>query len=236
MATMTTGGKFVLLKRILREWPFVALVIVLLVMGTIWTQQTKLVPDRVRSIVVERLERDVRLETVEITILSILSKSEGSRVASVRLQGELLDLHFEKSSGEWSWEEVVKMDADVAESVDDYVGRLRVRNEKGALDILQLINTAEVAARARTGKHQPLSEMFAMGMLVVDFSRETPSGYSIALDVSDDSYRAFLTPTDYPRSGIRSFYSDDSFVLRGQDHNGRVAGPGDPLIDPEVPE
>jgi hypothetical protein len=48
-------------------------------------------------------------------------------------------------------------------------------------------------------------------------------GYDIKLTASGDKFEATATPTDYPKKGRRSFFIDETSVLRGADTGGKPA-------------
>ena len=52
-------------------------------------------------------------------------------------------------------------------------------------------------------------------------------GYRFELNASGDQYEATATPIEYGKTGRRSFFVDQSAVLRGDDHGGAPAGASD---------
>ena len=56
------------------------------------------------------------------------------------------------------------------------------------------------------------------------------SGYEIKLSSSGNKFEATATPTDYGKTGRRSYYIDESAELRGADHSGKMATASDPSI------
>ena len=219
------------LSRWIEEWPFFTAVGLLLILGALWSRPRPLIPaEEVREIVRERLAEELRLESIDLTVFGTRERTEGSQNTSVRLQGELLDLRFEGLRGEWSWQGVVRA-AGVESSVEDYVRRLRDGNERGAIDIIRLVQTAQVAAKVRTGSYLPIPRLEEDGYLPTNLELEGPRGYRLEGDISEVGYRLFLSPMEYPITGIRSFYGDDTLEVRGSDRGGDVAGPEDPLVN-----
>jgi hypothetical protein len=218
------------LSRWIKEWPFFAAVAVLLILGTWWSRPRGSIPaDEVREIVGERLAEELRLESIDLTLFGTRARTDGSQIASVRLQDELLDLRFEGLKGEWSWQGVVRSQG-IESSVEDYAGRLRDGNELGAIDVIRLVQTAQVAARVRTGSFLPIARLEQDGYLPTDLGLEGPAGYRLDTDISEVGYRIFLLPMEYPWTGVRSFYGDDTLEVRGSDRGGDRAGPEDPLV------
>ena len=218
------------LSRWIKEWPFFAAVALLLILGTLWSHPQPSIPaDEVREIVRERLTEGLRLESIDLTVFGTRERTDRSQIASVRLQGELLDLRFEGLRGDWSWQSVVRAEG-IESSVEDYVRRLRDGNERGAIDIIRLVQTAQVAARVRTGSYLPIPRLEEDGYLPTNLELEGPRGYRLEGDISEVGYRLFLSPIEYPITGIRSFYGDDTLEVRGSDRGGKVAGRDDPLV------
>ena len=218
------------LSRGIKEWPFFAAVALLLILGTLWSPPRPAIPaDEVREIVRERLAEELRLESIDLTVFGTRERTDRSQIASVRLQGELLDLRFEGLRADWSWRAVVRAEG-VESSVEDYVRRLRDGNERAAIDIIRLVQTAQVAAKVRTGSYLPIPRLEEDGYLPTNLELEGPRGYRLEGDISEVGYRLFLSPMEYPITGIRSFYGDDTLEVRGSDRGRTVAGRDDPLV------
>ncbi len=219
------------LSRWIKEWPFFAAVAVLLILGTLWSRPRSSIPaDEVREIVRERLTEELRLESIDLTVFGTRARSDASQIVSVRLQDELLDLRFEGLDGKWFWQGVVRSER-TESSVEDYVRRLRDGNERGAIGLIRLVQTVQVAARVRTGSYLPIAKLEQDGYLPTNLGLDGPKGYKLDTDISEVGYRIFLLPMEYPRTGVRSFYGDDTLDVRGSDRGGDRAGPDDPLVN-----
>jgi hypothetical protein len=59
---------------------------------------------------------------------------------------------------------------------------------------------------------------------------QTPQGlgYSIDLNVTSDGYEVIAVPKVYGPDGRRSFYLDQTGVIRGDDHQGGAPSASDP--------
>jgi hypothetical protein len=93
------------------------------------------------------------------------------------------------------------------------------RNEAMATVALYQIATAEHEAKAKGG-YVSLDEL--KNSKVVEEVPEA-EGYEIKLTVSGDHFEITATPTDYPKQGRRSFFIDETNVLRGADTGGKPA-------------
>lgn len=219
------------MRRFFKDWRFGAVVCLLLLLGFFFSQTLRrdlerLVQDKVQK----TLEENLLLELTEVAILGHYKRSDGMHVVSVRLEGELLDLVFQEIGEEWLWRNVVRVQGTEL-SVGSYLEALRVRNEQEAIDLIKMIQTAQVLAKVRTGRYLPVHMLEEQGYLFTKLEFEKLRGYRVKSDISAITFKVFLLPTEYPRTGIRSFYGDDSLDVRGSDRMGGVAGPNDPVVE-----
>ena len=101
-------------------------------------------------------------------------------------------------------------------------------NEQLVVAQLRTIKTAEARYFAEHGAYGAMEELRASGAL-----NQSPQGlgYTIDLTLSDDGgYFVMAVPNEYGPSGRRSFYLDESGVIRGADHGGGAPGPDDPVV------
>jgi hypothetical protein len=56
-------------------------------------------------------------------------------------------------------------------------------------------------------------------------------GYRLSVSASGDKYTVVATPKEYGKTGRRSFFLDETGVIRGADHNGNPANASDPPVD-----
>jgi hypothetical protein len=80
----------------------------------------------------------------------------------------------------------------------------------------------------KRGRYGSLEELLAEK--VVDKS-SLPQSYRIEVNASGDHFEATATPKEYGKTGRRSFYMDQTGVLRAADHKGRPATAQDPPAD-----
>lgn len=98
-----------------------------------------------------------------------------------------------------------------------------VNNEANAVGVLMNVRSVQTVYKAGTGKgsfatrDQLISENLLAKQLL-----ET-EGYRIEMTVTNDKYEVTATPTEYGKTGRRSFYMDESGIIRGADHVGQPA-------------
>jgi hypothetical protein len=98
-----------------------------------------------------------------------------------------------------------------------------VANEGMARAGLYSILHAEETYKASrgNGRYGSLQELIDAGLVAPDTADR--NGYKIDLILSGEGFEARATPNEYGKSGKRSFFIDQSTVLRGGDHGGGPA-------------
>lgn len=96
-------------------------------------------------------------------------------------------------------------------------------NEMNAQGRLRTIASAENTFRAtnKDGSYGSLDQLVTAGLLQKEFLE--PSGYRIEVRASGSGFEATAVPVEYGKTGKRSFFIDDSTILRGGDHGGGPA-------------
>jgi hypothetical protein len=96
-------------------------------------------------------------------------------------------------------------------------------NEMIAISVLQLIANGEENYKktAGNGSYGSIDELIEHKML----SREMLDkyGYRFAISTSAQGFEAVATPVEYGKSGKRSFFIDQSKIVRGDDKGGGPA-------------
>lgn len=102
-----------------------------------------------------------------------------------------------------------------------------LNNEIAAIRMLTMLDEAQEIYKAREGKgsYATLEQLKKRGY---SFQNDH---YRIELTASGDKYEATATPIHYGQSGRRSFFIDESGVIRAADHGGRPASAADKSID-----
>src|SRR6266851_5204241 len=96
-------------------------------------------------------------------------------------------------------------------------------NEMIAMIVLQIIATAENSHKENEGKgsYGALDELVKQNLVQKEFLEKY--GYRFEVTASGDHFEATATPVEYGKTGKRSFFVDQSGVVRGDDHNGGPA-------------
>jgi hypothetical protein len=102
-------------------------------------------------------------------------------------------------------------------------------NEMIAMTGLQMIATAENSHKDNEGKgsYGSLDELVKQNLVQKEFLDKY--GYRFEVTASGDHFEATATPVEYGKTGKRSFFVDQSGVVRGDDHGG---GPANALDKP----
>lgn len=92
---------------------------------------------------------------------------------------------------------------------------------------LRAVKQAEMTYFAETGKFATIDELVASGAL-----NHTPEvlNYTIEIETADGGYTVLAVPDEYGPDGRRSFYLDQSGIIRGADHDGGAPKPTDPPV------
>ncbi|HEX5735750.1 MAG TPA: hypothetical protein VF131_23185 [Blastocatellia bacterium] len=99
------------------------------------------------------------------------------------------------------------------------------RNEHAAMFVLENIKEAQSIYRNEKGRYATLEELMETGVMEKDGL--DGFGYKFEIRVAGGRYEALATPTEYGKTGLRSFYMDESGVLKAGDHGGRPATSAD---------
>jgi hypothetical protein len=99
--------------------------------------------------------------------------------------------------------------------------------EQVVLAQLQTIKQAELAYFAEKGRFGTVDELVSSGQL-----NHTPQvlNYTIEIEATAGGYTLMAVPDEYGPDGRRSFYLDQSGIIRGADHNGGAPKPTDPPV------
>jgi|GEM_PF-401420 len=100
-------------------------------------------------------------------------------------------------------------------------------NEQIAMSMLRGIQTAEATYQATEGNDSfaSLDQLAKTNLVSKDMWDRY--GYRLELNAFGDRFEATATPIEYAKTGRRSFYIDQTGVLRGDDHAGGTASVAD---------
>ena len=103
-------------------------------------------------------------------------------------------------------------------------------NEMIAISALQMISSAESSyqSTAGKGKYGTLDNLVEANLVNREFLEKY--GYRIEVTASGDQFEAVATPREYGKTGKRSFFVDNSGVVRGDDNGGGPATVADKPI------
>ena len=96
-------------------------------------------------------------------------------------------------------------------------------NESIARNVLRTIASAQATFRKTKGdgRYGSLDELLAEGLLTKGLMERY--GYQIQMSVLSNRFEVTATPVEYGKTGKRSFYIDESGILRAGDHGGGAA-------------
>ena len=98
--------------------------------------------------------------------------------------------------------------------------------ESQARNALFVIHHLESTHKAKKGAYAPLEELMKMEKYLAELLKN--NAYRIELTISGDGFEATATPAAYPETGRRSFFIDQTGVLRAADKAGQRATSQDP--------
>ncbi len=187
-------------------------------------QQTFEDPKRALEDIEDAAVRDVLLR---------LSTEPGAVTYSVTKEnrGLLHELHVPKGL-------LARMSADSL--ISQQMGPMRGR-EGQAQFMLEALADAQHMYKESNGKYATLEELKRAMKEIEESGGESErlgvllqtevEGYELKLSVSGDKFEATATPTIYRKTGRRSFYVDQTSVLRAADLNGRLADASAPPVN-----
>ena len=94
-------------------------------------------------------------------------------------------------------------------------------NEIIAMSALQMIANSEAQYRVDKGDYGSLESLVSSKMITRDMLDKY--GYGFSVTTSGSGFEVVATPNEYGKTGKRSFFIDQSGVLRGDDHGGGPA-------------
>lgn len=112
----------------------------------------------------------------------------------------------------------------------EQVPQVIAANEMAALARLHSIVTAEMTLQLEgDGKYATLDELVQKGAMS-NSSQGKLTGYRFAVKVKPGGFEATAVPETFKVTGRRSFYIDESRIMRGADKGGLPATASDPVV------
>jgi type IV pilus assembly protein PilA len=125
-------------------------------------------------------------------------------------------------------------------AIPNLLAARRAANESAAIRSLRVLHQAEQTYQATTGKgisYGTLADLQNDSLISADMAREVRSGYRFKVEVSPASrgipaeFTVTAVPTEYGSSGRRSFFVDQTGVIRGEDYAGLEATQSTPPVN-----
>ncbi len=125
---------------------------------------------------------------------------------------------------------VVPVGIVAAIAIPNLLASYRAANEASAISALRDIAAAEVTHQSTKGRFGTLEELRADNLVNGKLATGERHGYLFTVSApTPDTFEVFAVPTDYRTSGFRSFYIDETGVIRGGDNFG---GPSSKMDEP----
>ena len=122
-------------------------------------------------------------------------------------------------------------------SIPNLLAARRAANEGSAIYSLRQISSAETTYYGTFEKYGTLEELSAQSLIDPKLATGTKNGYTFTIELTNDEVAGFAVigvPETYGNSGTRSFYVDESLVIRAVDNHGAAPSNLDePLEDLE---
>lgn len=106
-------------------------------------------------------------------------------------------------------------------------------NERCTIGAMQTLFAAELTYAATVGNGQYAYPfiLYKAGLVDVMLGIGAKHGYVFTVIFGPSTFAIFGNPDRYGETGVRSFYIDQTGILRGSDRNGGNSGPDDPPIN-----
>jgi len=112
-------------------------------------------------------------------------------------------------------------------------------NEGSAIYTMRQLAIAESNYAARYGRYGTADELSLEELITPNLAHGVKNGYRFTITIArhddEDGYEITNVPLNYPNSGRRSFYSDESGVIRAANNHGAAASKFDTPLDSESP-
>jgi type IV pilus assembly protein PilA len=113
-------------------------------------------------------------------------------------------------------------------AIPNLLASRRAANEGSAMKSLVRIHSAEVTYESTVGNGHfgTLDDLKIQSLIASDFANEARYGYRFRVEVIESAgsgnagFHAIAVPTEYGSSGVRSFFIDETGVLRAEDSHG----------------
>jgi type II secretory pathway pseudopilin PulG len=114
-------------------------------------------------------------------------------------------------------------------AIPNLIASRRAANEGSTIQALRIVLAAESTYASVHGTYGTLEELAAEQLIDSEISAGIRHGYRITIDISNSEsdnpigFQVIAVPLTYPNSGRRSFYVDETGIIRAADAHGRDA-------------
>jgi type IV pilus assembly protein PilA len=134
---------------------------------------------------------------------------------------------------------VVPVGIIAAIAIPNLLASRRAANEASALYSLRQIASAQMVYHSNFDKYATLEELAAQNLIDPRLATGTKNGYNFTMELTTDEtnlagFAVVTVPATYRSSGTRSFYIDESAVIRGSDKYGGPSSKMDQPLEAET--
>ena len=120
---------------------------------------------------------------------------------------------------------VVPMAVIAAIAIPNLLASRRAANEGSAIHSLRMVSEAEDAYMTHLHRFATLEELGAEGLIDPALASGTKHGYRFTLELTkniddEDGFDVYAVPLTYQSTGTRSFFVDESYIIRAGDNSG----------------
>ena len=116
------------------------------------------------------------------------------------------------------------------QAATDQAPQVIAANEMAAIARLRSIATAEIQYQLDSGGNYATLDELIKNRLIGDLSEAKLNGYRFDVRVMPGRFEATAVPVRFGITGRRSFYVDESRMMRGADRRGEQAVASDPEV------
>jgi hypothetical protein len=124
-------------------------------------------------------------------------------------------------------------------AIPNLLAARRAANEGSAIYTMRQLSIAEANYATKYGKYGTADDLSLEGMITSSLAQGVKNGYRYTIVVTkrddEDGFEIVSVPVNYPNSGMRSFYVDESGVIRAANNHGASASKLDSPLDSDNP-
>jgi type IV pilus assembly protein PilA len=132
---------------------------------------------------------------------------------------------------------VVPVGLIAAIAIPNLLASRRAANEGSALYTLRTVCSAQLAYQSEFQKYGTLEELAVNNLIDPKLASGMKNGYNfrVVLDEANpEGFEVIGVPVSYGQTGVRSFYVDETFILRAADNNGGPPSKLDAPLDAQT--